>query len=127
MSDETNITPEVKPDEIVVGRQARIDAIEAGAKALNDAVNEDGMPKKVMAQRVVLVFADGRQGVFIGPALIHELELANPPRLVKVDLLKPFELEQENPNGKENATSAAGSGDTENLAVVPAEGGVPQS
>ncbi len=54
-------------------------------------------PQDVKLQKVLIVFSDGRQGIFVGPALLSVLEMANPPRLVKVDFSEPFVLKADAP------------------------------
>jgi hypothetical protein len=70
---------------------------EIKAEAPKDDVVVAAAPQDVKLQKVLVVFADGRQGVFVGPALLSTLEMANPPRLVKVDFSEPFILQAETP------------------------------
>ena len=52
-------------------------------------------------QHIFITLADGRRGVFTGPALITAVELAlNPPRMTSIDFSAPIAVEKpvEEPN-----------------------------
>lgn len=62
---------------------------------MSDEVKVEEAPKTVDFQHVVITFADGRRGVFYGPAVIKEIEmkLNTVPRLVSVDFDPPRAIE----------------------------------
>lgn len=62
----------------------------------------------VLFQHLIVSFADGRRGVFYGPAVIKEIEmkLGTVPRLVSVDFDPPRPIQMPVPTVKEEVANA---------------------
>ena len=75
-----------------------------------DSVTPDPNKKEMppMMQRVIIRFTNGRQGVFAGPAVMSEGELAlKPPQISNIAFTPPFPLQVPKfPEEKKGASKA---------------------
>jgi hypothetical protein len=79
-----------------------------------EVVTEEPKPNIIQFQHVIITLADGRRGVFYGPALIKEIEmkLNMVPKLVSIDFDPPKAVaipqpKEETPNADSQVVETA--------------------